>query len=380
MAQKSQPAVDPSSDPSHRRPSLVLDDDDDESGGAGDEIESMPAPTAGDGKATAISSTANEEPPAKKKKTRGRVKIEMQFIHDKMRRYTTFSKRKSGIMKKAYELSTLTGTQVLLLVASETGHVYTFATPKLQPMITSETGKALIQTCLNSPDLLTGPNERMSSSGFEETELTYGLGDAQDATARDHVEATAQNAVASQTLPTTASAPIQIVGTSTPSNLTSAAVAQGMPGLTLPIIQQAGKGGGPGAGLVPQYAVQATLGFPNMFPSGVSLFNNPTILAQIQQQQQQQQLSSVRPIAPVPQAPSCQPTTSSPQIVIPSSAQPLDIPHLVMASGVSHQLMPVDGNALGGTTLVYSVGQQRHQGASRTPDGEAGTGGIYLGD
>ena len=49
-------------------------------------------------------------------------------------------------------MSTLTGTQVMLLVASETGHVYTFATRKLQPMITSESGKALIQTCLNSPD------------------------------------------------------------------------------------------------------------------------------------------------------------------------------------------------------------------------------------
>ncbi|OTF69316.1 hypothetical protein BLA29_004331 [Euroglyphus maynei] len=53
----------------------------------------------------------------------------------------------------AYELSTLTGTQVMLLVASETGHVYTFATRKLQPMITSDAGKALIQTCLNSPDI-----------------------------------------------------------------------------------------------------------------------------------------------------------------------------------------------------------------------------------
>jgi len=56
-------------------------------------------------------------------------------------------------MKKAYELSTLTGTQVLLLVASETGHVYTFATPKLQPLITKPEGKNLIQTCLNAPDL-----------------------------------------------------------------------------------------------------------------------------------------------------------------------------------------------------------------------------------
>ena len=40
----------------------------------------------------------------------------------------------------------------MVLVASETGHVYTFATQKLQPMITSEAGKALIQTCLNSPE------------------------------------------------------------------------------------------------------------------------------------------------------------------------------------------------------------------------------------
>ncbi|KAH9420672.1 hypothetical protein DERP_001103, partial [Dermatophagoides pteronyssinus] len=80
------------------------------------------------------------------------IKIKMEFIDNKLRRYTTFSKRKTGIMKKAYELSTLTGTQVMLLVASETGHVYTFATRKLQPMITSDAGKALIQTCLNSPD------------------------------------------------------------------------------------------------------------------------------------------------------------------------------------------------------------------------------------
>ncbi|XP_005944516.1 serum response factor isoform X2 [Haplochromis burtoni] len=116
------------------------------------------------------------------KKTRGRVKIKMEFIDNKLRRYTTFSKRKTGIMKKAYELSTLTGTQVLLLVASETGHVYTFATRKLQPMITSETGKALIQTCLNSPDSPPrsdpSSDQRMSATGFEETDLSYQVSEA----------------------------------------------------------------------------------------------------------------------------------------------------------------------------------------------------------
>jgi len=65
----------------------------------------------------------------------------------------------------------------MLLVASETGHVYTFATRKLQPMITSESGKALIQTCLNSPDppvsQIPNPEQRMSQTGYEETDLTY---------------------------------------------------------------------------------------------------------------------------------------------------------------------------------------------------------------
>ena len=40
-----------------------------------------------------------EGPPAGKK-TKGRVKIKMEFIDNKLRRYTTFSKRKTGIMKK----------------------------------------------------------------------------------------------------------------------------------------------------------------------------------------------------------------------------------------------------------------------------------------
>jgi len=129
-------------------------------------------------------SDSNEEAPQPKqgKKTRGRVKIEMQFIENKLRRYTTFSKRKSGIMKKAHELATLTGTQVMLLVASETGHVYTFATKKLQPMLSTDRGKQLIQTCLNAPDRhgnddSAADQQRMSAQGCEETELMFGSAD-----------------------------------------------------------------------------------------------------------------------------------------------------------------------------------------------------------
>ncbi|KAJ3666643.1 hypothetical protein Zmor_002078 [Zophobas morio] len=41
-----------------------------------------------------------KSPPSNGKKTKGRVKIKMEYIENKLRRYTTFSKRKTGIMKK----------------------------------------------------------------------------------------------------------------------------------------------------------------------------------------------------------------------------------------------------------------------------------------
>lgn len=66
----------------------------------------------------------------------------------------------------------------MLLVASETGHVYTFATRKLQPMVTSEYGKALIQTCLNSPD--SGPN--LMSNGQEVGDQLFGPNSFREAT------------------------------------------------------------------------------------------------------------------------------------------------------------------------------------------------------
>lgn len=66
-------------------------------------------------------------------------------------------------------MSILTGTQILLLVVSETGLVYTFTTTKLQPIVQKAEGKNLIQVsnpahgtcrifvadqkaCLNAPD------------------------------------------------------------------------------------------------------------------------------------------------------------------------------------------------------------------------------------
>lgn len=63
---------------------------------------------------------------------------------------------------QAYELATLTGTQVLLLVVSETGIVYTFTTTKFQPLVGAgegglpSDGQRLIQQCLVSSAQLHG--------------------------------------------------------------------------------------------------------------------------------------------------------------------------------------------------------------------------------
>ncbi|CCF56823.1 hypothetical protein KAFR_0B05280 [Kazachstania africana CBS 2517] len=107
-----------------------------------------------------------------------RKKIDIKYIENKTRRHVTFSKRKHGIMKKAFELSVLTGTQVLLLVVSETGLVYTFSTPKFEPIVTQPEGRNLIQACLSAPDQLSDDDEKdgsnLNKSNFSDSSNLFG--------------------------------------------------------------------------------------------------------------------------------------------------------------------------------------------------------------
>lgn len=79
-----------------------------------------------------------------------RRKIPIKYIENRTRRQVTFAKRRHGIMKKAYELSVLTGSNILLLILSNNGLIYTFTTPKLEPIIRENEGKELIRSCLNN--------------------------------------------------------------------------------------------------------------------------------------------------------------------------------------------------------------------------------------
>ncbi|CAH8458302.1 unnamed protein product [Dicrocoelium dendriticum] len=97
------------------------------------------------------------------KLTKGKQKIPIEFIHDRTKRYATFSKRKTGMMKKAVELAELTGAEVLLLIASETNHVYTYATRRLRGIIDLDCGKELIKMCLSADDNLPSGSEALKA-------------------------------------------------------------------------------------------------------------------------------------------------------------------------------------------------------------------------
>ena len=82
----------------------------------------------------------------------GRRKIAIEYIPEKAKRVVSFTKRKAGLMKKAFELSTLTKTQCLLVVVSETGLVYTFATTAFKPLVELPIGRRFISRALNGSE------------------------------------------------------------------------------------------------------------------------------------------------------------------------------------------------------------------------------------
>lgn len=64
-----------------------------------------------------------------KKPSFGRRKIEIKMIEKVAARQTCFSKRRSGLFKKAFELSMLCDAETAVVVSSPAGRVFSFAHP-----------------------------------------------------------------------------------------------------------------------------------------------------------------------------------------------------------------------------------------------------------
>lgn len=73
----------------------------------------------------------------------GRKKIDIKPIPYKLKRQITFSKRKTGLLKKVKELTTLTQTDALVILVSETGNPHSYATKRFQDMIRNADLKTL---------------------------------------------------------------------------------------------------------------------------------------------------------------------------------------------------------------------------------------------
>ncbi|XP_020540648.1 agamous-like MADS-box protein MADS3 isoform X2 [Jatropha curcas] len=77
----------------------------------------------------------------------GRGKVVLERIENKINRQVTFSKRRNGLLKKAYELSVLCDAEVALIIFSSRGKVSEFGSTEV-----TKTLKRYRQHCYSSQD------------------------------------------------------------------------------------------------------------------------------------------------------------------------------------------------------------------------------------
>ncbi|KAJ8499582.1 hypothetical protein OPV22_010134 [Ensete ventricosum] len=78
----------------------------------------------------------------------GRGRVELKRIENKINRQVTFSKRRNGLLKKAYELSVLCDAEVALIIFSSRGKLYEFGSVGT----TSKTLERYQRCCYTSQD------------------------------------------------------------------------------------------------------------------------------------------------------------------------------------------------------------------------------------
>nr|BAC80255.1 MADS-box transcription factor [Houttuynia cordata] len=96
----------------------------------------------------------------------GRGRVELKRIENKINRQVTFSKRRNGLLKKAYELSVLCDAEVALIIFSNRGKLYEFCSSSSM-MTTLER----YQECSYSMPEATGPTRETEKSYQEYLKL-----------------------------------------------------------------------------------------------------------------------------------------------------------------------------------------------------------------
>lgn len=83
------------------------------------------------------------------RKNLGRRKVEMVKMTNESNLQVTFSKRRSGLFKKASELCTLCDVEIALIVFSPSGKVFSFGHPDINILLDHSSGGILTQTNTN---------------------------------------------------------------------------------------------------------------------------------------------------------------------------------------------------------------------------------------
>ncbi|XP_035547562.1 agamous-like MADS-box protein MADS3 [Juglans regia] len=92
----------------------------------------------------------------------GRGKVELKRIENKINRQVTFSKRRNGLLKKAYELSVLCDAEVAVIIFSSRGKLYEFGSAGI-----AKTLERYQQYCF-TPLQDNGVDQRETQSWYQE--------------------------------------------------------------------------------------------------------------------------------------------------------------------------------------------------------------------
>ncbi|KAE8646765.1 MADS-box transcription factor 8 [Cucumis sativus] len=99
----------------------------------------------------------------------GRKKIEVKLIEDRCNRHVTFCKRRSGLLKKAKELSVLCDVQVGIILFTNRGRLYEFSS-----------GNSLLNIIMRYQSHLQGRNESPIDNDLQGTSESLIDNDAKD--------------------------------------------------------------------------------------------------------------------------------------------------------------------------------------------------------
>ncbi|XP_031097116.1 agamous-like MADS-box protein AGL29 [Ipomoea triloba] len=73
--------------------------------------------------------------------TRGRQRVPLARIENEVQRLVTFSKWRTGLFKKASEMSTLCGTEIAMVVFSPSAKPFSFSNPDMNTVLTKYFGE-----------------------------------------------------------------------------------------------------------------------------------------------------------------------------------------------------------------------------------------------